>query len=572
MEKGTRTVIGFLSEPLPRGLIILLVAVLADHISHKYLSEQQALLFSVCLATCLFFFAWTFDYARIPKEFKKLGRGMADAVKIAESNRVLDIVLQQVIGDLEEKLDQLQSFRYVDDTGTIPDLSVRTIRTVEREAFATFVADTDDEAYDDPKGQEYLKAWYDKAKELGKDRVKRVFLTRAFSETPDHVVQLIKEHLSKAIGVSVVTRTEAEKLRGNCRLDFGLFDESCLMTVEPRPDSSHRLSVFLRRPKGANPEIAEHQAFKRSLLELAKSPEEFLQGFSRPMNETFWNSRIRSHHTRLGPPHGLSQSDGRAMLDLALKQVPPAHIPGRIAILGLTPELVNLAQQDARINEIILIDQTTVKQPSLASNVIQRNGNWLTYTHDAPFIAVLGDEALNNVNLNQYRSFFQSMHRNLIPDGILVLRTLGRFGEPDQGSNFELAELLDAIRQPPATPSAETDVERASLIIRSLHCASLGFDREFSLIRTAVYNGVLDEWVKTKVITPAQAEGFWFPDRLQRNLRLSSPEYDDIRRVSGSLFNELDPMDVDSRYWGNREGLRPYYQILSFQARAVPAT
>ena len=289
---------------------------------------------------------------------------MVGASDAARENNLLDTVLNTIINDLDERLDDLRNFKYIDTEGVVPQLSIDTIQQVKEGAFATFVADAREHIYEDVGGRRYMNAWYQKAAELSKKgALHRLFITNKLGDLTEEAFRLIEENYQRGVKVSVIERRQAENLSLGCELDFGLFDESCLMTVKPLSPEENELSIFFRGPGILNKqELGKYQAFRDRLIDAATPGKEFLREFGRPINATFWTTKMTySQNVRLGPPHGLSTDDAQTMLDLIVSNSPNKE-PLRIAILGLTPQLREVCEKEPRVGEFVLIDQTDVFQ------------------------------------------------------------------------------------------------------------------------------------------------------------------------------------------------------------------
>jgi hypothetical protein len=513
----------------------------------------------------------------VPKSFKKLRRDMVGAAEAARENDLLDTVLNNMIGDLDQRLFNLRNFKYIDTEGVIPQLSIDTIQQVKQSAFATFVADAREHIYEDAGGRSYMNAWYQKAAELSKKgALHRLFITNKLGDLTEEAFRLIEENYQRGVKVSVIERRQAEDLRLGCELDFGLFDESCLMTVKPLSPEENQLSIFFRGPGILNQqELAKYQTFRDRLIAAATPGKDFLREFGKPINATFWTTKMTySQNVRLGPPHGLSTDDAQRMLDLIVKNTPNKE-PLRIAILGLTPQLREVCEKETRVGEFVLIDQTVVFQPLPGPNdkwKLETKTSWLDFETKNAFDGVLGDEALNNLSLKQYPRFFRTMQKCLKTNGLLVLRTMARY-DPNAENFLPLPEtsLLERIKN---EPFGETEAERGARIIEYLHSTHIAFDDATSMISTQRYNLLLNQWLDEGKITPAQAANYWFPDRTNPDLKLSSPTWEKLREHCNRNPNSQEPyfesmsyMEVDATYCGSDGLLSSFYRITPFVLR-----
>lgn len=562
-----------IKEPsaLGRNLIILAVSACIGLVSLVKVSEKQAITWALLSYIVIFLFSYGLEQIYLPQEFKKLRSDMAGAVKTANQNDTLKIVLEQIRSEFADRLAKLHKFTYVDEKGTIPQLSVKTIESVKTRAFATFVADNREEIYENSEGRTYLNAWYQKAGHLDKNgELHRVFITGKLGDLTDEAVRLIEEHLKRGVQVSVIERNVAENISEGCELDFGLFDMDCLMTVKPRPGNSSQLSVYVKGPGDTNArELDRYENYRKRLLKAAVAASDFLRDFGRPINAHFWDRRLMlKDNVRLGPPHGLSKADAMEMLDLILRHAPNATTPIRVAILGLTPVLVETCLNSPRIDEIVLVDQTSVAvdKPQTTKKIKVIRSNWLDYNAHGIFDGILGDEALNNLNVQQYRSFFRAMHNCLQPHGVLILRTLGRYEGTEQFLRVPAKQLLDSIRNAAADDS---EAERGASIIEYLHSVDIAFDPTTQLIDTKRYNDFLANWVTQGAITPGQAAGFWFPDKANQQLYLSSVDPDQIQERSREYFDQMPFAEVDAAYCGCDGVLRQFYRITPFVLRRM---
>jgi hypothetical protein len=553
-----------MSKPFLRNLVILAISAVIGLVLVVNVSQAWAITWALLSAIVLFLFSLGLETAYLPKEFKRLRADMAGAARTARRNSTLKMVLDQIVSELEGEVARLHEYKYEDDKGTIPELSIKTVQSVKAGAFATFVADEREKIYEDREGKDYLASWFDKTKQLGKDSLHRVFVVGKLREITEETARLIAEHLEHGSKVSVIDRTTAENISSGCELDFGLFDSDCLMTVRPRPGTSSKLSVYVVGPDGENGKIVEvYEEFKKRLVADASSAENVLKEFRKPINAHFWDLRMLKHNERLGPPHGLSQIDAKKILDLALGSTPGSSRV-RVAILGVTPQLVDICVAEPRIQEIVLLDQTLVEVDvaRYGGKVRRERCNWLEYAAKMPFEAILGDESLNNLTVAQYRSFFSAMRRSLQPLGSLVMRTLGRYEDSDRFLHVPANKLLETILD---AQSRKPDLDRDAQVIEFLHSENIAFDKERQLIETRRYNDLLRTWITGREITEDQAKAFWFPSKEDdQQIQLSSAHSKDILETSSDYFSPKPFADVDLSYCGSNRGLKSLYQITHF--------
>jgi SAM-dependent methyltransferase len=556
---------------LGRNVFILVVsATLGLTLLHFHPNDNLAMTWSLLAAMVLFGLSIGLEIKYLPEKFKDLREDMAGASKAAGKNDILKAILEEILMRLKEDINNLRRCVYVVEEDAIPNLSVKTIQAVRKMAFATFVADEREHVYEDRQGELYLEAWYAKAHDLAdKGDLHRVFIVAEMGKITDETVSLIEEHVERGVKVRVIERAKADDISEECETDFGMFDSNCVMTVTPRRGgTSDRLSVYVKGADGANAVLIDrYEKFKDRLLANAHSARDVLKEFRRPVNAHFWNNRLLKHTARLGPPHGLSEIDARKMIDLAL----PKSSSLRVAILGFTPQLVDLCIAEQRIREIVLVDQTSVamEAPQTAKIVRSVRANWLddavkdVEEKDA-FDVVFGDEALNNLTLPQYRTFFRAMQRMLKPNGMLILRTLGRYEDADRFLRAPAQQLLSYIR---FAPEHEAEAERGARIIEYLHSTNIAFDEKRHLIETKRYNELLHTWIEQKDITKEKAEGFWFPAKDDPELVLSSPDTDQIGETSRAYFHQMPFNEIDPTYCGSDGMLRQYYRITPFVRR-----
>jgi hypothetical protein len=565
---------GSLSESLKdsvgvrNGIILVVTIVGIFAISKVELSRTAESFLGLNFAGIMGFIAYYLEQTIIPRTFrnKQLRSHMAGAAKAVNASETLKMVIDQVRIDLDHKLSDLELAIYKDANGTIPELSIKTVEHVKVGAFATFVVDERELQYEEPEGLLYLKAWYEKASQLGAGHLQRVFIVDKLDDVTDKIVQLIEDHVDRNVGVWMIENTLAESLRIDCQLDFGLFDERCLMTVQPRgPGVSSLLSVFVELPSGTNSNAVDaHRQFRKRLLARATPAHEFLHKFRLPLNAAFWNRRMVRHSPKLGPPHGVSAADARKMVDLIVEHHASMSRPLRVAILGLTPELVNACIDEQKIGTLELIDQTDVDVKLPNSGKIGRvPGNWLEYVPTETFDAILGDEVLNNLHIQQYRSFFQQTNRGLRPGGIMVLRTMARYEEVEEFSKVSKDKLLAHIKE----ATNESELERNARIIEFLHSSEVAFHDGSQMISTLRYNELIRGWIGSGDITVAQAVNYWFPDRENQTLYLSSADPDWLEKASRRYFKEQTFIAVDGQYCGADARLCHFYRITPFVRR-----
>jgi SAM-dependent methyltransferase len=552
---------------LARNLIIFSAGVIIALILFVKLPDVWALTWSLLAAVILLLLALILEHVILPPTFRNLSSDMAAAAKTAEENGTLRLIFQQIYAELADDLAKLRNYTYIDETGTIPELSIKAMFAVTQSAFATFIADDREHIYEDNAGRAYINTWYEKADDLGKDKLHRVFITGKMGDLTDEAVRHIEKHLQHNVAVWVIERDKVQMIRQTCELDFGLFDSDCLMTVKSRPGMPSKLSVYVRGPKGENAMmLKQYEQFKTRLLQEATGAEEFLQTFNRPMNALFWSRRLLQYSPRLGPPHGLSKVDAKEMLDKILRNRPDPAITARIGVLGLTPELLEACTREPLVREVFSIDQAKVATDiPYDRKVTPIQANWLEFCGKHEFDGVLGDEALNNLNIQQYRSFFRSMHRALKPNGLLVLRTLGRYEGAQDHLNIEPEVLLDWIKN----NEGQSESQCAARIIEFLHSRHIAFDPKRQVIEAKRYNSLLNNWVAKGEITAAKANVHYFPGRNLPDLILSSADIDQLEQSSRDYFEPMHFSDVDSTYCGPESDLSQFYRITPFVARMI---
>jgi hypothetical protein len=524
-------------------------------------NRTWAILFSFLSALLLLLVTIALELRVLPTEFRPLRSDIAAATLAAHRNRILALVFDEILRALREQIIALRHGTYTDDKGTIPELSVKTIEAVKRSAFATFVENSTENLYQQPQGRRYLEAWYAKSAELGPAAICRVFILQDPAEVSEDTLTIIREHEANNVRVVVTSRTEAEKLADGCELDFGLFDSECLMAVTSHPRLRTRLDVFVRDETGSNEAIIErYERFRARLLAITLDTGTFLDKFAEPMNVQFYNEWYVNYPARLGPPNGISPVDVTGMVNLVTQHI------GRddslhVAVLGVTPQLVDALLTTNAVTAVTLIDQTPISFPIKDNRIRRVRANWLTYRSTEKFDAIVGDEALNNLRLAQYGTFFRSMRRLVKDDGILLMRTLGRYSGSARHRSASVEELFRFIQD---EGNELTDVDRIARIITFLHSPSIAFDEGHSMIETTRYNALLKGWAERKEISEDTAAKFWFPSKEITALSLSSPDTDQIFQKSRALFHQMPFREVDSDYCGTNGILSTFYRLTTF--------
>ncbi len=550
-----------------REFVILVVSLALEIYLHSRpdVGEKWAITWAISTGLLLTLLSLAFEVIGVPDEFRALLPDMAGAARTAGKNHVMKIILTQIISELRADVKNLNRNTYIDERGTIPKLSVKTIESVASHAFATFIVDEREVAYSDENGRAYLNAWFSKAQEIGTPgKLVRLFIVENRDDVSAETVDLIERHIQNKISVFTMERAKAEKLCGACEMDFGLFDSDCLMTVRARHGISPLLTVYVQTDRREiSKTFDDYIACSESLKQSAMPGEQFLREFNAPINARFWDNRLLNHSTRLGVPHGLSDQDANNMLTMAVTRLPQIQ-ELRVAILGLTPQLIDACNAEPRVKEVILVDQTAVKQ-DFAGKIKRVTDNWLEFKGDHGFDAILGDEALNNLSIPQYGHFFRAMHGCLKGQGALVLRTLARYDDAERLAHIPTSDLLEEIKK---WQPGGFDSEVGPRILELLHSSNIAFDPSRSLIETSRYNDLIRTWLEQKSISSQQADAFWFPYKQAPKLRLSSPVPDQIREASRQFFDPVQMIKVDQRYCGNDGSLASLYRITPFVVKS----
>jgi len=547
------------------GLIVMFsVIITVCLVSFSSMDRNWAIAFGFLSAILMLAIAIVFELHVLPKEFRRYRSDIAAAVAASHQHPILRLVLAEVLRGLREQVACLRNGTYYDERGKIRTLSVQTIESVRHSAFAAYIVDERERTYETPEGRTYIAAWCQKARELGdQGDVSRVFIVKSINEVTDETFCRMKHQNAYGVKVLLVEHDKVKDIAQGCELDFGLYDGNCVMTVTPRRGISDMLSLVVG-DKGTNETyIRRYTEFKGRIIGAALDFESFARRFVSPINALVWNNRHLLHATRLNPPHGLSVKDATAIVDLALRYLPELP-PLRIAILGVTPQLVDHCLSLSRIGEITLLDQASVSLPDKGIRVKRVVANWLEYSTDRPFDAILGDEALNNLTISQYGVFFRNMRRLLTPHGILVMRTLGQYEDATRFLKVTPDDLLRFIRDE-AHLLPEGDC--AARVISYLHSALIAFDEARCMIDTARYNNLLETWISRREIDEAGAARLWFPSREELRVVLSSPRTDLIFEASGRCFNQMPFVEVDSSYCGADALLQKFYRITPFVAK-----
>lgn len=120
--------------------------------------------------------------------------------------------------------------------------------------------------------------------------------------------------------------------------------------------------------------------------------------------------------------------------------------PGRVAVLGVTPELVQLpwpagVELSAFDHSISMIEQVWRPNPSVRSSVHQ--ADWAALPLDAcSVLAVVGDGSFNALpSLNSYAAVLAELHRVMLPGALMVVRC---FIRPEKTETLE--DVVAAVR------------------------------------------------------------------------------------------------------------------------------
>jgi SAM-dependent methyltransferase len=149
--------------------------------------------------------------------------------------------------------------------------------------------------------------------------------------------------------------------------------------------------------------------------------------------------------SRVGPPLKPSPEDGALTLSLLQSAIDEAPGPCNIAVLGVTPELIQLAwpekvRLEAFDHSAEMIAQVWKPHPAIHSQV--RQADWRTLPLDTGTLhSVVGDGSFNVLpELEQYPSVFRELHRVLAAEGRMVIRC---FIRPDLAE--DVADVVDAV-------------------------------------------------------------------------------------------------------------------------------
>lgn len=133
----------------------------------------------------------------------------------------------------------------------------------------------------------------------------------------------------------------------------------------------------------------------------------------------------------VGPPLKPSPEDGRFTLASIEREFQDGHGPWRVAILGVTPELVQLTwpasvELSAYDHSAHMIASVWQRHPAVSSTVTQTD--WRCLPVDAGiFRAVVGDGIFNVLpDLGDYDAILKEMHRVLATDACAVIRCFVR--------------------------------------------------------------------------------------------------------------------------------------------------
>lgn len=191
-------------------------------------------------------------------------------------------------------------------------------------------------------------------------------------------------------------------------------------------------------------------------------------------------ARHAGQWSRVGPPLKPSAEDA----ELSLKALRPVfdQSPGpcRIAILGVTPELVLLPWPPTAVLKAFdhsadMIASLWQSHPQVSSSVYQADWRALPLD-DASMHAAVGDGSLNALpNLNECAEVLEELHRVLVVGGRIVIRC---FVRPDVPETFQ--EVVAAVKRSQIgsfhalkwrMAMALAGVSRASVAVADIHDA-----------------------------------------------------------------------------------------------------
>lgn len=143
-----------------------------------------------------------------------------------------------------------------------------------------------------------------------------------------------------------------------------------------------------------------------------------------------WGQHARQW-ARVGAPLKPSSEDGRLTLESLAREFQDGHRPWRVAIFGVTPELVQLPWPEfvelrAYDHSAHMIASVWQPHPVVSSTVIQTD--WRCLPVDAgTFRAVVGDGIFTVLpDLDDYDAILAEMHRVLETDACAVIRCFVR--------------------------------------------------------------------------------------------------------------------------------------------------
>lgn len=532
-------------------------------------TPSEAVLLTVLSSIFLFLISLLIELRVLPNKMRDMRKELTVAAAAAHHNSTLQLVFDEIIREFRSHVTSLSQGKYTDDRGSIPTMSIKTVESIARSAFVTHVESRSSGLYRDAQGQQYLDAWYKKAAQLQTDAMIRLFIVRDRQDVREDIQELIEQHVQHNASVKVISEAEASACAEGCELDFGLFDEQCVMVVSERPgQSSTRLDVVVSGVGEGVHEamLGQYQLFRERLLVRAMVREKYIAELIRPMNADFYDEWYLTQTAELQPPHGMSTTDAKTVV-AALEERLRGRQGLRVAILGLTPQLVDAVANLPGLDTITLIDQTEVPLPDSHANISSVQENWLEHVSEEKYDAIVADEALNNLRLSQYSRFFRAIYNNLHPHGILVMRTLGRYSPNTHVARAAPSDLLEALKSLGTAPRRS---DRAAVVICYLHSAAIAFDEQLSLVDTRRFNKVIRDWVERGKITESEASELWLPWEHGARLRLTSPDVSTLTRISGRYFKLLPLASVDSTYCGPNGILGNNYRITSFRPRREP--
>ncbi|MCX6032139.1 MAG: class I SAM-dependent methyltransferase [Chloroflexi bacterium] len=481
---------------------------------------------------------------------------------VAMSNWILSDEYKNAFDDFAGRIADLGSGRFVLELSDVPQISLQIVRALKREAFATVVVGVSDKFFGSELGQQYLRECYDAAKRISGSFV-RLFIFERLSDVTPLLLKLMEEHRRQGIEVLVATHAELTAENLNPEDDFGLWDGYCLMRVEVVPGTLlARMAVHVEGPEA---EQARRKSIR--LSQVAKPLAKFLEGLCQPVNGIQWTTLLPQVQS-LAPPVGPSMADIKKMWEMVTAS---GVKPQRVLVLGYTKAIVDYFLQEG-CSKVDVLDIGLYHPHHVCSqsprNISFIRGNWLTWSNPyaEEYDVVLGDDAINNLAVYQYYIFFRNISSLLKPDGLLIMRAIGRYGSDREdlpGFQTTLSDLKKILR---ANGSIKEDYLVARLI-PTLHSPDF-YDEPTRTFDIKLWNKWLRQAEAQGLCTYEETASF----SLNYPLLMTSLPFSELLQYAKEFFNFVEQSKVDQAYVDLYPKLDDFYRILSFRPKVEVST